>query len=80
MSHTSGKHRALKSLWCPRAAKRNHYWKREERGDLNKRLSKSTFCLNFGFQVAEWKFEQLDTDRDGVLKKKELKVNKRTNY
>ena len=25
-------------------------------------------------QVAEWKFDQLDTDRDGVLKKKELKV------
>ena len=27
-------------------------------------------------QVAEWKFDQLDTDRDGVLKKKELKVTK----
>ena len=26
-------------------------------------------------QVAEWKFDQLDTDRDGVLKKKELKVS-----
>ena len=25
-------------------------------------------------KVAEWKFDQLDTDRDGVLKKKELKV------
>ena len=35
MWYTSGKHRALKSLWCTRAAKRNHYWKREERGDLN---------------------------------------------
>ena len=35
MWYTSGKHRALKSVWCPRAAKRNHYWKREERGDLN---------------------------------------------
>ena len=94
MWYTSGKHRALKSLWSPRAAKRNHYWKREERGELNnltcflesaierqiQRFSKkNTFCLNFGFQVAEWKFEQLDTDRDGVLKKKELKVNKRTN-
>ena len=43
-------------------------------------FKKILFRLNFGFQVAEWKFEQLDTDRDGVLKKKELKVNKRTNY
>ena len=25
-------------------------------------------------QVAEWKFDQLDSDRDGVLKKKELKA------
>ena len=25
--------------------------------------------------MAEWKFDQLDTDRDGVLKKKELKVS-----
>jgi len=25
-------------------------------------------------EVAEWKFEQLDEDRDGILKKKELKV------
>ena len=35
MWYTSGKHRALKSVWSPRAAERNHYWKREERGELN---------------------------------------------
>ena len=35
MWYTSGKHRALKSLWSPRAAERNHYWKRAERGELN---------------------------------------------
>ena len=31
---------------------------------------------DFFKKVAEWKFDQLDTDRDGVLKKKELKVTK----
>lgn len=32
-----------------------------------------TIIGNARKEVAEWKFEQLDTDRDGVLKKKELK-------
>ena len=36
-----------------------------------------TACLSvtgYSGQVAEWKFDQLDSDRDGVLKKKELKA------
>ena len=34
-------------------------------------------CLSvagYSGQVAEWKFNQLDSDRDSVLKKKELKA------
>ena len=47
-------------------------------GNARKEVTfEQTACLSvtgYSGQVAEWKFDQLDSDRDGVLKKKELKA------